>query len=325
MRRRTLLIAIALLAGVVALAVIGRGESADAPIWRARLGSLAVDRDGDVRNNLLADRGDPFALRRRLLAAPASGGEETSWREFVAAAAAPRPDYDSIDRAMAGLDPSTLPLGTIDAYRYLHLWTFWQRNRPGSAATTLAELRAAEGGEAAVEGADRLLEGVGEDGAVQLALPGVLRPAGAAAGGARFRLRRLQPLATRRLAISWTAQLSAPPPARTELVVVSAAGVDFARLAILPGGILEIVTPRATLAGGPDTAIGDGARVRLLWDAAAEEVIVETGRGVELRAPGAIAPLEPPVEIELHFPAAALLRDVVVAASPRGASTIPAQ
>jgi hypothetical protein len=323
MRRRTLLIAIALLAGVVALAIIGRGGSPNARIWRARLVSLAVDRDGDVRNNLLADRGDPFALRRRLLAAPASGGEETSWRQFVAAAAAPRPDYDAIDRAMAELDMSAMPRGAVAAYRYLHLWTFWQRNRPGSAAATLAELRAADGAAAAVEGADRLLEGVGEDGAVQLALPGVLRPAGAAAGGARFRLRRLQPLATRRLAIAWT-QISAPA-VRTELVVFSVAGVDFARLATLPEGILEIVTPRATLVGGPETAIGDGARVRLLWDAVAEEVIVETGRGVELRAPGAIAALEPPVEIELHFPAVALLRDVVVAASPRGASTIPAQ
>jgi hypothetical protein len=325
MRRRILLVAIALLLGVVALAVIARGGSASARIWRARLVSLAVDRDGDVRNNLLADRGDPFALRRRLLAAPASGGDEPAWREFAAAAAAPRPDYDAIDGVMAGLDASALPRGAGDAYRYLHLWTFWQRNRPGSAAATLSELRAADGAAPAVEGADRLLEGVGEDGAVQLALPGVLRPAGGAAGGARFRLRRLQPLSTRRLAITWTAQLAAPPTARLELFVLSVAGVDVAKLATLPEGILEIVTPRATLVGGTETAIGDGARVRLRWDAVAEEVIVESGRGGELRAPGAIAPLEPPVEIELYFPAPALLRDLVVAASPRGASTIPAQ
>ena len=325
MRRRILLIAIALLVGVVAVAVVARGGSASARIWRARLVSLTVDRDGDVRNNLLADRGDPFALRRRLLAAPASGGDETAWREFVAAAAAPRPDYDAIDAVIAGLDESALPRGAVEAYRYLHLWTFWQRNRPGSAATTLSELRADESVAAAVEGADRLLEGVGEDAAVQLALPGALRPAGGAGGGARFRLRRLLPLATRRLAITWTAQLPVAPAARTELAVLSAAGVDFARLAILPGGAVEIATPRATVTGGPEAAIGDGARTRLLWDAVAEEVIVETARGVELRAPGAIAPLEPPVEIELQFPAVALLRDVVIAASPRGASTIPAQ
>lgn len=325
MRRRILLIAIALLVGVVAFAVIGRGGSANARIWRARLVSLAVDRDGDVRNNLLADPGDPFALRRRLLAAPASGGDETTWREFVAAAAAPRPDYDAIDRVMAGLDATALPRGAGEAYRYLHLWTFWQRNRPGSAAATLAELRAAEAAAAAVEGADRLLEGVGENAAVQLALPGVLRPAGGTAGGARFRLRRLLPLATRRLVITWTARLSVAPAARTELMVLSAAGVDFARLAILPGGAIEIVTPRATITGGPEAAIDDGARTRLLWDSVAEEVNVETGRGIELRAPGAIAPLEPPVEIELYFPAVGLLRDVVIAASPRGASTIPAQ
>jgi len=325
MRRRILLIAIALLVGVMALAVIGRGGSVNARIWRARLVSLTVDRDGDVRNNLLADPGDPFALRRRLLAAPASGGDETTWREFVAAAAAPRPDFDTIDRVMAGLDAAALPRGAVDVYRYLHLWTFWQRNRPGSAATTLSELRAADGAAAAVEGADRLLGDIGVDAAVQLALPGVLRPAGGAAGGARFRLRRLLPLATRRLAVGWTAQRSPATAARTELAVLSAAGVDFARLAILPGGAIEIVTPRATVTGGPETAIGDGARTRLLWDAVTEEVIVETGQGVELRAPGAIAPLEPPVEIELYFPAVALLRDVVIAASPRGASTIPAQ
>jgi hypothetical protein len=325
MRRRILLIAIALLVGVVALAVVARGGSASARIWRARLVSLAIDRDGDVRNNLLTDREDPFALRRRLLAAPASGGDETAWRELAAAAAAPRPDYDAIDGVLAGLDASALPRGAADAYRYLQLWTFWQRNRPGSAAATLAELRASKGAAAAVEGAHRLLEGVGEGAAVQLALPGVLRPAGGAAGGARFRLRRLLPLATRRLAITWTAQLPVAPGTRTELAVLSAAGVDFARLAILPGGAIEIVTPRATVTGGPEAAIGDGARTRLLWDSVTEEVIVETARGIELRAPGAIAPLEPPVEIEVYFPAVALLRDVVIAASPRGASTIPAQ
>jgi len=57
----------------------------------------------------------------------------------------------------------------------------------------------------------------------------------------------------------------------------------------------------------------------MVWDAAAEEATIVAGETV-LRAPGAVAALEPPAEIEVVFTnaAPALLRDVVVAAAPRG-------
>jgi len=320
MSRRALLSGIALFVAVLALVFLARGGSSGARLWRARLASVAVDRDGDVRNNLLAEGGDPFALRRRLLAASTSAADATTWHDFTAAAAAPRPDYEAIDRTVAALEPDRLPRGAADAYRYLQLWSFWQRNRPGSAAATLEALAGA--GREVLEGAGSLAREAGTDGAVQLVVPGPVRAAGAAGGGPHYRLRRLLPLATRRLAISWSVPQESAPAVRTELVVLSVGDVEFIQLALLPDGAFEIVTPSATVRGPSPTSAGSSGRVRLVWDAAAEEAILTTADGVELRAPGASAPLEPPTEIELSLPGIAVLRDVVVAAAPRGASTI---
>jgi hypothetical protein len=320
MRRRTVLVAIAILLVLAGLALALRADAALAQLWRARLASLALDRDGDVRNNLLRDGGDPFALRRRLLAAPAAGPDREAWRAFVSAAAAPRPDYEAIDGAVAALAPATLPRGAADAYRYLQLWSFWQRNRAGSGAVTLEALIAS--GHPAAGAAARLAAGAGPGGAVQLVLPGAVRTAGAGARAPRFRLRRLRPLATGRLAIDATLELEAPAAEGAEILALSAAGADFARLAILPGGETEVATAGATVrAPGPWAAPGPH-RLRMVWDGPAEEIIVELAGRPELRAPGARASLEPPVEIELRFAAAAAarLRDVVVAASSRAAA-----
>ncbi len=319
-RRAAVFAAIGILLVLAGLALALRAENPGALLWRARLASLVHDRDSDVRNNLLRDRGDPFALRRRLLAAPAAGADRDAWRAFVSAAAAPRPDYDAIERTVAALDPALLPRGAADAYRYLQLWSFWQRNRVGSAAVTLERLVGS--GHPAARAAARLGEAAGPGATVQLVLPGPVRSASAGSAAPRFRLRRLLALATRRLAIDGVLELEAAPAARTEILALSAAGQEFARLALLPGGETEVVTARATVrAPGPWRTAGRH-RLRLLWDGPAEEVLVELAGEPELRAPGALAPLEPPAEIELRFTAAAAatLRDVVVAASPRGAT-----
>lgn len=318
MRARGLtLVVIASLLGLAAIALWLRADSTNGWLWRARLVSLVADRDADVRNNLLQDGGDPFALRRRLLAAPAAGGDAEAWRDFAAAAAAPRPGFEAMEAAAARLEDASLPRGAADAYRYLLLWSYWQRNRIGSAAATLDELRAA--GLPAAASAARLAEAAGERGTVQLVIPGSARGASAGAGGTRYKLRRLLQLATLRLAVEGTLDLSSPPASRLELATFSVNGQDFARFAILPGGESEIVTPRTRVRGPGPWFAGGSHPVSMVWDAAAEEATIVAGETV-LRAPGAVAALEPPAEIEvvLANAAPALLRDVVVAAAPRG-------
>ncbi len=323
MLRRLLRITAALaLVALCAFALALRGGSERALSWRAHLRSLIADRDADLRNNLLRDSGDPFALRRRLLAAPAAGADRETWHAFAAAAAAPRPDYAVIDATLEGLEALNAPRGGRDAYRYLALWSFWQRNRSGSAAVMLAGLQAS--GLPAATAAATLAATAGADGEVQLAVPGQLRSA-SAGGRLRYRLRRIQPLNTRRMAVSFDIVLGAPLAARTPAITFSAAGEEFLSLALLPAGESELTTPRAVVRGPAPWRQSGRHRVLLVWDAVEEEAtlgVLGGNESMRVRAPGAIAPLEPPSEIELRFeaPGSAEFMELVVATAPRGTS-----
>jgi hypothetical protein len=318
--RRLLRIAVAVvLVALCAFALALRGESDRAVFWRAHLRSLAADRDADVRNNLLRDGGDPFALHRLLLAAPAAGADRATWNAFAAAAAAPRTDYTTIDATLETLESLAAPRGARDAYRYLALWSFWQRNRSGSAAVMLAGLRASA--LPAANAAAALAAAAGADGEVQLAVPGPLRSAGAG-GRLRYRLRRILPLNTRRVAVAIDVVLGAPLAARTTAMTFSAGSDEFVSLALLPAGESELTTPRAVIRGPAPWQEAGRHRILLVWDSVAEEATLSMagGESYRVQAPGAIAPLEPPAEIELRFeaPGSAELVDLVVATAPRG-------
>ena len=318
LRRHRTLGGLVLLAGLGIVAIALRGASPRAVLWRAHLVSLVADRDTDVRNNLLRDAGDPFALRRLLLSTPATGADAETWRAFTGLASAPRPDYEALDATAAAL-PAELPRGAEAAYRYLHLWSYWQRNRSGSASAGLAHLLGQH--LPAARAAAALGRGAGERGEVQLAIPGLVRSA-AAGGRLRYSLRRLQPLVTGRLAMEFELEMAAPVTARTEILACAAAGADFLAFALLPEGASEITTPQAVI-GGPGPWLDAGRyRVRIVWDAAAEEatLLVEQGeRPFVLRAAGAQALLEPAGEIELRFTAleGPRVSNVVVSAAAR--------
>lgn len=212
--------------------------------------------------------------------------ERASWRKFAGAAVGPTPDHTLLDREMRRLEQPAAAVfdtaGPVDAYRYLHLWSLWQRHRAGKAHTVLTTL-AARGYPAAAELIE-LGQAAGPGGTIRFALPGVLL--GRADSELRLRLRGERALFARRVVV--TAELTAPPEASGPLAAIVAGPTTMVRLD-LEGGSSVLSTPAVELT--VPAGWSGQHDLRLTWDGLEERALLEIGSrsryGLPLTAPGA--------------------------------------
>lgn len=218
------------------------------------------------------------AFHLRLAAGPRTEAtERAAWRTFAGAAAAPTPDHALLDRRIQRLVAQ--PAGGADPhdpYRYLYLWSLWQRNRAGRAQALLEALAAR--GYPAAKALIELGETAGPGGTIRLALPGVLM--GRADSELRLRLRGERAVAVRGLAV--IAELRLQEPATGPVVAILAGPSVMARLDLLDGD--SVVSTPAVEMRAP--AGWSGRRgLRFTWDGSQERALVETARGARFGPP----------------------------------------
>ncbi len=211
--------------------------------------------------------------------------ERAAWREFALAAAAPRPDYALLERtiesqenAADGAAPAAVGAG--DAYRYLHLFSLWQRRLPGRGATALEAL-AARGYPAAAE-LRRWADAAGPRGEMLVVVPGRAAALGGGGSPRRVPLRRVEPLGTGALAIDLDVQIAGPPRAPLAVAALLAAETAIFELAVLPDGETALRTPHVEARAPGPWARGGRFHVHLVWNRPEERVELEIRQGPAL-------------------------------------------
>lgn len=275
-------LALAAMAALLALAV---RAAAGRPRRRLETTGASPPTDRGLAAAALAVLALATAFHLRLATGrPPDAEERAVWRKFAGAAVAPTPDHTLIDREMRRLEQSPAAAlgaaGPADAYRYLHLWSLWQRHRPGRAHTTLTTL-AARGYPAAAELIE-LGQGAGPGGTIRFALPGVLL--GRADSELRLRLRGERALFARRVVVS--AELTVPSAASGPLAAIVAGPTTIVRLDLQDGNsVLSTPAVEVTAPAG-----WSGRRdLRLTWDGLQERALLEIcSRG--RHAPPLVAP-----------------------------------
>jgi hypothetical protein len=225
------------------------------------------------------------AAHVRLALGPRTDAEErTRWRAFASAATSPTPGHALLDREMRRFE-ETPDASAGDPYRYLYLWSLWQRNRAGKALAQL-DLLATRGYPAARELVE-LGKLAGPGGTIRLAVPGALL--GRGDSELRFHLRGERALFAKRVVIVADVTLLAPPGGERPLLALLAGPTVMARLDLRDGDTV-LITPAVELQVPASWA---GRQVlRFTWDGPSEEVTVERqGGGIlpdeRVTAPGA--------------------------------------
>ena len=214
--------------------------------------------------------------------------ERAAWREFALAAAAPRPDYARLDREIERLDAAgDAAPEAADAYRYVHLFSLWQRRLPGRGATALQALAAR--GLPAAEELERWAAAAGPGGRMLVVVPGRAGGVGPDVPPRRVVLRRIEPLATRALAVDFELELGGPAAAPAALVALVANDAPIFELGLAADGAATLRTALAEARVPGPWARGGRYQVRLVWRRPEERVDLEIWQGpARLRALSAL-------------------------------------